>query len=491
MEWLTSCCFVWLCLNNYRWLFSLEYSLLPYIVNRYRINPPFVYEIKSLNHHVRVTDGNGTITDTDTASLKPVTLRNITLSIDGVLNRLCDDLWWRRILRNITIRNVEEYSIDLGLVHRNAGIYISDESMQRQQQQKRRNKRALEKCILVNELGQEYSLQELVENSLSNPSNRRAELMVRIRGTEDLSKALGHKTVLYMITAPSRMHARCFKSGTANPKYDGTNPRQAQAYLSQLWSQIRAKLARDGLDYYGFRVVELHHDGCPHWHLLLFMNKESIKPITNKMREYALREDGDEKGAHKYRFNHVIVDPKKGSATGYIAKYISKNIDGFGVDDDFYGHAAKTSAQRIRTWASVWGTRQFQQLGGPPVTLYRELRRIQGNELSGLLLEAWEAADKGNWEGFIKLMGGPKVSRKDCPLKIGRQWSDEPNRYLEPKGFKIIGVEHGNLLLPTRIHQWTVRYQPESIERAYSRDSETNHFTGPLLPPLNWVKEDF
>ena len=295
----------------------------------------------------------------------------------------------------------------------------------------------------------------------------------------------------YTITAPSRMHARRFKSGTANPKYDGTNPRQAQEYLTKLWSQIRAKLARNGLDYYGFRVVEPHHDGCPHWHLLLFMTKESINPISSILRGHALREDGKEKGAQKYRFDRVIVDPKKGSATGYIAKYISKNIDGFGVGDDFYGNDAKNSAQRISAWASIWGIRQFQQLGGPPVTLYRELRRIQGNQLSGLLLDAWEAADKSNWEVFIKLMGGPTASRKDCPLKIGRQWSDEPNHYLEPKGFKIIGVELGNVLLPTRIHQWTVKYQPESIERVFSQGNEANRFIGPPLGPLNWDKEDF
>lgn len=40
------------------------------------------------------------------------------------------------MLRNVTSRNVEKYSIDLGLVHPNAGVYISDESMQRRQQQK-------------------------------------------------------------------------------------------------------------------------------------------------------------------------------------------------------------------------------------------------------------------------------------------------------------------------------------------------------------------
>lgn len=432
--------------------------LISYITNRYSINPPLFYTIETSEIPVTVTDENSSFTGTDTVTDKHTIVRNVTVSIEGMLNRFCDEYWWRRMLRNITSRNVEKYSIDLGLFHRYAGIYISEESMQRRRQQKSRNKRAMESCILTNELGQEFTLLELAENSLANPANRRAELMVRIRGTEEVSKSLGHKAVLYTITTPSRMHARWSTSGKANPKYDGTTPIEAQQYLTKLWAQIRAQLARDGIMYYGFRVVEPHHDGTPHWHLLLFMAPQSIKSATNVLRTYAMREDGNEQGAAKHRFTAVKVDPKKGSATGYIAKYISKSIDGYGIDEDLYGYDAKDSAKRISTWASVWGIRQFQQLGGPPVTLYRELRRIQGNELSGLLLEAWQAADKGDWETFIKLMGGPNISRKDYPLTTARLWSDEPNRYLEPKGFKIIGVNYGNVLVPTRLHQWTVTY---------------------------------
>lgn len=54
--------------------------------------------------------------------------------------------------------------------------------------------------------------------------------------------------------------------------------------------------------------------------------------MVQTMGEYAMHEEGEEKGATEHRFTEVKIDPAKGSATGYIAKYISKNIDGSDLD---------------------------------------------------------------------------------------------------------------------------------------------------------------
>lgn len=405
-----------------------------------------------------------TVTDTGSApSIPNVTkktkrnvrnVRNVTL---GLLNRLCDDLFWRRMLRNVTLRNVEEYSIKLGLVHQGAGTYISDESFERRQQQKRRNKRALESTTLVNEQGDEMSLLELAMSSLANPKNRRNELMTRIRGFDDTSVKHNHQAMVYTITCPSKMHAWRSKSNTPNPKYNGFTPSQSQKYIVKIWSQIRAKLQRLGINIYGFRVAEPHHDGTPHWHLLLFVEPNQADQLTEVIREYAMREDGDEEGAAERRLDVIKIDPNKGSATGYIAKYISKSIDGFGLDQDLYGNEASSAAERVVAWASLWGIRQFQQIGGPPVTVYRELRRIEGDGLTGIIKAAHAAADDGDWEAFVEANGGPFAKRKERPIQVSRTWSDEPNRYQEPKGYKINGVESGNVTVLTRLHTWTLK----------------------------------
>ncbi|WP_181258967.1 replication endonuclease [Nitrosospira multiformis] len=61
----------------------------------------------------------------------------------------------------------------LGLVHSRKGKYVSDEALERRHKQNRRNRAILEHCIAVNELGQEYTLQQLADLSVSNPKIRR------------------------------------------------------------------------------------------------------------------------------------------------------------------------------------------------------------------------------------------------------------------------------------------------------------------------------
>jgi hypothetical protein len=419
---------------------------------RYQVKPP-----------LRASNGNSTDTVTvtvrgsDSESSPPVT---VTVSVTGTLNRICNEYWWRRALRTLHIRNVEKYAIQSGFVSR----YVSDELLHRYVKHQQRNKRILQNTIATNEEGQEFTLEALSELNVSNPRIRRAELMKRMRGFEDYAESQGHVGCFYTITCPSKMHAK--SKGQLNKKYNGTTPRQAQAYLAKLWSQIRAKLDRNNLKIYGFRVAEPHQDGTPHWHLLLFMRSEHQTQVTAILREYAMREDGDEEGAAEHRFEDIPIDKSQGTATGYLAKYVSKNIDGYGVGEDESGDDAESTAVRVKAWASTWGIRQFQQIGGPPITLWREFRRMDGGGLEGLLKDVWEAANngKGDWGKFVALLGGATVCRKDIPITIAKTWSDEPNRYEEPKGYQLYGVQYLNVIIPTRIHTWTMLYRPQKTK---------------------------
>lgn len=422
-----------------------------------------VYHKYGLQPPLRSVLGTDTVTVTVTVPGTDGTV-TVTVSVLGVIGRLCDERWWRRALRNVHIRNVEAKAIELGLVRRGREKYVSDVTLQRVQRQKRRNRKILEQCIATNELDQEYTLQALVDVSVSNPVNRRNELMTRIAGFDKLSVELDHVGIMFTITCPSRMHPSLTKDNRSqpNPNHDGTNPLQAHKYLNTVWQRIRAELDRKDIRIYGFRIAEPHQDAAPHWHLLLYTNPDQTKALEQVIRHYALEDSPDEPGAQKHRVNVVPIDRSKGTGASYIAKYIAKGIDGHGLDMDIDGGEATIAAERVNAWSKTWGIRQFQQIGGPPVTLWRELRKVSGEGLTGKIKLLWEAANAGAWDQFVMLMGGPQAKRKDLPISLAKQWNDRPNRYQEPTGDEIIGIAYGNATIPTRLHQWTVQFKPDN-----------------------------
>jgi hypothetical protein len=337
----------------------------------------------------------------------------------GALARMTSEHWLRRQLRKVLGRALERVAIAAGQVHRHAGLYVSEDTYVRRQQQKKRNAETLEGLEIANEEGEAYGLAEIARHSLANPSNRRAEVMTRIRGFEEVSKKTGDSAVFITLTCPSRFHVRFAKTGEQNPRYDDSTPRQAQQYLCAVWARIRAKLKRQGIHIYGFRVAEPHHDATPHWHMLFFLEPGQESEFERIFRHYALADSPDEPGALERRVEWVKIDPSKGTATGYIAKYISKNLDAHRVDQDFEGCDGPTGAKRVEAWAATWGIRQFQQIGGSPVGVWRELRRLRGKPVDCPIAEPIRlAADQGDWCGYVTGMGGPVALRVDRPLTI-------------------------------------------------------------------------
>lgn len=409
--------------------------------------------------------------------------------------RLQSEKWWLGKIRRIHDRWREHLMIAAGYVSKVASPYCSDPCFREWIAQKKANFEFLQAMELEDQdTGERTSLLDKVMGSTSNPKNARAELMVRMRGFEDMATEMGLVGMFYTLTAPSRYHSTHVKSGKRNDKYRDAGPRQTQKYLCKVWARVRAKWGREGIRTFGFRVAEPHHDATPHWHLLLFLHPEEVDYATAIFRKHALKEDGNEPGAQEHRFTVTPIDEKFGSATGYIAKYISKNIDGYGMDgemDDESGQPVEDMAKRVRAWASRWNIRQFQQIGGAPVTTWRELRRLGNRELvlHPEIEEARAAADAGDWPGYTNAQGGPLVPRDCLRVRLSYEYTEEGNDYGDTVA-KITGVYCPLTIRESVIFTRTTEYKivpkckPSPVEnltlegRAAAPRSSVNNCTG-------------
>ncbi|NOH82830.1 replication endonuclease [Vibrio sp. 03-59-1] len=450
------------------------------------------------------------------------------------ISKIVSETWLLRRLKKIRKIMREHLAIAMGQVSYRASAYSSWGCIQAHQFQQKKNWDYLQNHLIKEEeTGEEAELAEMVLKSISNPAIRRHELMARCRGCEDIGNELGLQGLFLTLTTPSTFH-NSYKKGGFIPHWNGSSPRDAQTYLNNVWQKIRAKLGRDEIRWFGVRVAEPHHDGTPHWHQLIWVKPEHVAKVRDIFIRYAIQQDKEElypffdrneKRAEKKKaiqgpFNYRprcdfgYIDPEKGTATGYIAKYISKNIDGYAMGDEISketGKPVQAMAKNVAAWSSCWGIRQFQFFGGAPVTTYRELRRLTSQNKKAFMTYVFEqqrsdlitiysmsylhlvgpfkpadvmtnaelveaiaanyqprmktdestvadtmkAADNGHWKGYIMGQGGPFVKRED--LLITNSYEVLP--FASPHGEdvrKLEGFVAAGELVKTRLKTWTI-----------------------------------
>lgn len=119
------------------------------------------------------------------------------------------------------------------------------------------------------------------------------------------------------------MHA-VLSSGKPTRKFNYSTQKDVNEYFNNIWKLIHSALHKKNIQPYGFRVVEPHHDGTPHWHLLFFIHPNDVNTAHSIFSKYTLKEDGKERGIKACRFKAVSIDPKKGGVanSGDWAAYV-------------------------------------------------------------------------------------------------------------------------------------------------------------------------
>lgn len=391
------------------------------------------------------------------------------------LSRLANPDWWIRQFKAQRTRWREALLIAIGDVNRGKSSYASRQAIREVKARRQSNLDYLKSRDLENvETGERFSLIDKVMASISNPEIRRMELMNTISGIEKYAAISGDVGMFITITTPSKFHPTRTvgkdkdKRVQFNRAWDkeAYTPKDGQRYLCDVWSKIRTAFKDGGLQVYGIRVVEPHHDATPHWHMMLFTKPGMRQRIIDIMRKYAMKEDGDERGAAQNRFDCKHMN--RGGAAGYIAKYIAKNIDGYALEgerDHETGELLTDTAAAVTAWSATWRIPQFHPIGLPAMGAYREcrscnLRSINISDIFDDEVEAVRAAaDAGDFATYIAAQGGANVGRADQTVRVARIIAAELNTYDEEVQ-KVIGIFAPHLgdshVFETRTTKWRI-----------------------------------
>lgn len=404
--------------------------------------------------------------------------------------------WWRRRLSKRYSRHAENGLRRIGFINRNRQIYASNLACTQRRNRAQILDQWVRKCTVHASDGTVLPLRIVRDASIANPVNRRHELMTRLRGMDELAEQHNLVADFYTLTLPSKFHA-VHMTGELNDKFNGATVRDGQLFMRKLWILARALLAKRGIFYCGLRVAEPHHDGTPHWHMVLYSLAGDRDALRDVLRGVWLSIDATEPGADKHRIRILACDRNIGSPAGYLAKYISKNIDGFkaGIDTEEFPDApidaneieSKTleTCERVLTWARLHGIRQFQFFGTAPVGVWRELRRERNPVPECFLIEsARVAADTGEWSQFINAVGGVFAGRS-IRLKLWKEHTGEIDEFGELTPPTIVGIEAPEGFLRTRWLSWTLTIDdsaPVTVSDTGPRG------TGPgLSEPRGWT----
>lgn len=403
---------------------------------------------------------------------RKATLQQLVIAISQMMS----ERYWLRNLRHYTRRWQEHLYIALGGVRRQSSPYCSQGWVQRWLASRNSGRQIMKETNVIDEdTGEEVDLLTLVDNSISNVEKRRAELITRVKGLEQLAQfdgvaqEQGYKGLFFTWTAPGRYHP-WLASGHRNRKWNGASPRKTQQYFTRTWKQLNSALKRAGVHIFGLRISQPHHDGTPHWHGMLFVHEEQADKLLQIFRYYADREDSDE--LTRYRatgknthLDITSIDESKGSVTAYITRHIGMNIEGCasgGLDKET-GQPYTVLARNASAWASLWGIKQFQFVGSSPVSVWRELRRFndqkKADDIAPIFGEMHRAADKGDWAAYVRLQGGPFITRKSLTIRPWYKRSEEPDECGQfsaiIKGVYLPGTDKAPVA--TRIRKWKVR----------------------------------
>lgn len=310
----------------------------------------------------------------------------------------------------------------------------------------------------------------------SSAQKRSAKLYVRAVGLEKFCTKLGLKGFFVTLTLPGHFHPN---PSAGKNTWNGSTPEQGHDELHRLCRLIQREVNRKFGKLIGIRVEEPHEDGCPHWHLLIYIKPEHEAQLRKIIERYF---------GNGIAAQVEAIDPSKGRGASYIMKYILPVLNASG----------NTVAARYQAFRAAWGKRAIQFFDCPgSSTIWDQMRRIKpGSDdyqaLSCYALELHSAACSNDYCTFLcVLQRNVQLQSKSLPdgstsVKKKRRVSilywernfvdcSAAKTKTTSKLKKIQGIEdHGNPI-DTHPHDWKIEKKAISGSASRTKKDDTNH----------------
>ena len=369
--------------------------------------------------------------------------------------------YWRTSLENKV--NLDRINYEAmhrligGPIREHAENYCSNATVERMREKTEASNLALSKLAVKNTItGKESSMLSIANASFSNRFN---ELYSFTKNFEAIAKENGMDWLFVTFTAPPEYHPNPSSPNSKCSYKPELGVKASHVYINRAWTLIRAMLNKWGIrasptTYFGARTVEVHKDGCIHWHLLIFINDSLINNFTKACRE---------KFSLPGQLKIVLGDDNKGSASTYIFKYLMKEFDTNTLDRNITDRLTKAdgekdrereemdlasieNSERVRAAIRAMSIRQYQTIGLLRVTtLLRKINKLDLSEIIDTDNSVLGFIKKHVWRnpmGLKNLLGKPDIfsrSNDEAPsIKLIKEHA--LSRYGEERE-RVIGIQ--------------------------------------------------
>jgi hypothetical protein len=254
--------------------------------------------------------------------------------------------------------------------------YVSDDALRAYRSGRKRAARAAARVRMVSTSGH-VSTMALLQEQGGGERGDVARHAAMSSGLARICAERGLHPVMVTLTAPPRMHPSA-------KSYDGTTPQQAQEHLSGCWRRAYKALHAQGVRAPFVRVVEPHKDGCPHWHVCLWVDGTGQALSVQRVLEDAFlwEHEPDAPGSlvHRVKWDPVRAEGQDAAVVviAYLLKYMRKHLQG-GENVDLEAG----DRDRIAAWGAIHGIRRIRIAGPVSRKLWDALRTFKLLDLIG------------------------------------------------------------------------------------------------------------